>query len=113
MLPQCLTGTHKHGGGGLYVLWCFSDSGVGISKRLYKTVNAVNYQSVLKEALIPSMHALSPNITVMFQQDKGPAHTAKSIMQCLEKYLITTMSWPGESPDINPIENLSDDIGKK
>ena len=46
---------------------------------------------------------------IVFQQDGASAHTAKSTMKVLEEEVRTVWGkgiWPGNSPDLNPIENL-------
>ncbi|OXA38425.1 Transposable element Tc3 transposase [Folsomia candida] len=46
---------------------------------------------------------------VTFQQDGAPAHTANATMHILDGWDITIWGkgvWPGNSPDLNPIENL-------
>ena len=42
----------------------------------------------------------------IFQQDGAPAHTAKSVKAFLAQEGIEVLDWPGNSPDLNPIENL-------
>jgi transposase len=46
---------------------------------------------------------------IVFQQDGAPSHTANLTMQMLDNKAWTTWGkgvWPGNSPDLNPIENL-------
>ena len=45
----------------------------------------------------------------IFQQDGAPAHTAKRAQEWCNTNLIEfwhKSQWPGNSPDLNPIENL-------
>ena len=37
--------------------------------------------------------------------DKAPAHTANMSRECIEACGIRGIRWPGNSPDLNPIEN--------
>ena len=45
---------------------------------------------------------------IVFQQDGASAHTAKSTMKVFEEVRAVWGKgiWPGNSPDLNPIENL-------
>lgn len=46
---------------------------------------------------------------ITFMQDGAPAHTAKESMRLLGEHISTVWgkgTWPGNSPDLNPIENL-------
>ena len=49
-------------------------------------------------------------------QDGAPAHKAKSVRQFPEENNIPTLEWPGNSPDLNPIENawnvIKNELGK-
>ena len=42
----------------------------------------------------------------MFNQDSAPCHHSKLVCDFLEKKNIKALDWPGNSPDLNPIENL-------
>jgi hypothetical protein len=40
-----------------------------------------------------------------FQQDNAPCHAARIIKAWMANNNIELLSWPGNSPDLNPIEN--------
>jgi len=47
--------------------------------------------------------------SVVFMQDGAPAHTANATMAMLAEHFTTVWSrnvWPGNSPDLNPIEHI-------
>jgi hypothetical protein len=64
------------------------------------------YKVVLEENLLPSTLTMFPNSEdCIFQWDNAPCHTARSIKVWMEDHQIKTLSWPAQSPDLNPIEN--------
>jgi transposase len=67
------------------------------------TMNGDRYMKVLEEKLFPWMERLG---ATKFLQDGAPCHTSKKVMALLKEKKISVMDWPGNSPDLNPIENL-------
>ena len=84
---------------------CFSYHGRGALTflELGKKMNSEVYISILDEKLQHFMELCGCNI---FQQDKAPCHMSKRTMAWFRNKGITVLSWPGNSPDLNPIENL-------
>ena len=97
--------TMKHPAG--VMIWgCFS--GKGGRGALYLVpkgamMNADRYIAVLEEKLFPWMQMQKVD---KFLQDGAPCHKAKRVMALLKQQPFTVMDWPGNSPDLNPIENL-------
>jgi len=73
-------------------------------------MNALRYISVLDDHLLNFM---SINGSITFQQDSAPCHKAKSIMNWLQTKNVRVLKWPGNSLDLNLIENLWTMIKKK
>ena len=98
----------KHGGGTMIVWGCFSMEGIGTLFRLRCTMDAVYYQEIPESALIPHLEPMRAfyDGEVVFQQDNDPKHTAKSTKQWFVERDIEPMTWPSQSPDLNPIEQI-------
>ena len=77
------------------------------------TMNSEKYTTMLQHRLLPQLHDWFPshqggNIDneFIYMQDSAPCHVSKLSMKCLEDNGIPVLSWPGNSPDLNPIETL-------
>ena len=66
-------------------------------------MNSARYQDILKEKLLPIFKARQMKC---FLQDSAPCHASKSTKEFLTNNQIRVLPWPGNSPDLNPIENL-------
>ena len=67
------------------------------------TMNGSKYVELLKEKLV--IHMQIHNCTI-FMHDGAPCHKSKVVQQFLNSQHINVLDWPGNSPDLNPIENL-------
>lgn len=67
------------------------------------TVNGKAYLDILKQKLRIGMQMHQCSI---FQHDSAPAHTSRVVQEWLADNGIEVLEWPGNSPDLNPIENL-------
>lgn len=88
------------------MVWgCFSAKGRGsiYFMKPNEMVNAKKYIEILAEKLpaVMSIHSAK-----LFQQDGAPCHTAKIVQKWFKDKKISVLEWPGNSPDLNPIENL-------
>jgi transposase len=94
----------------------FATGTTGIKGRRSRTgkvmqgVGAEEFQEVLA-ALVPAaediFEAVEINTEWQLLMDKAPPHTAASTTQWLQQHMVRVVDrWPGNSPDLNPIENL-------
>lgn len=83
----------------------FSGRGIGSLHFLppNTTFRAANYLAMLQEVLPHTMERLGATV---LQQDNAPCHKAKIVGAWLRSENIEVLEWAGQSPDLNPIENL-------
>lgn len=110
--PKYTQKTVKHPDG-VMVWGCFSgQKGRGGLYFLPKnvTMNGVRYVDVLESHL---KNAYYIHECTHFMQDSAPCHKAKSVSTWLKKEKIEVLQWPGNSPDLNPIENAWNQMKRK
>jgi len=85
---------------------CFSMQGTGCIVPITGMMNSVQYLDILQTNVIPELQKVYPANDSVFQHDLAPCHTSKKVKQFLTQHQIKVLEWPGNSPDLNPIENL-------
>lgn len=83
-----------------------SSEGTGRLYIVEGTMRQDQYIRVLQAKLLPQVQEWFPNGDFIFMQDSAPCHKAKSVSKFLNENKVKLLDWPGNSPDLNPIENL-------
>jgi len=112
-LPECLSSTVKFPVS--QMVWgSISSAGVGRLHFVNGTVTADVYIDILNNKLLPTIrdHHGSPENCV-FQDDSAPCHRARKVKEWMQDHKIQQLPWPGNSPDLNPIENCWAILGRK
>ena len=69
------------------------------------TINGAVYLNILNDKLVPHM---TVHGSIEFHLHRAPCHRAALVIRWLAEQRISVPEpWPGSSPDLNPIENLS------
>jgi transposase len=90
-------------------LWsCMTSRGLGDLQRVEGRINAKDYITLLYGNLYLSLERLGYfNLDkVIFQHDNALIHKAKIVQKWLLEQPFSTLEWPVQSPDLNPIEHV-------
>ena len=87
---------------------CFSGKGFG---RIYCFTNNLNADllcTIYKNTLLPSAKTFfgKDNNTWSLQEDNDPKHRSRKAKDWKADHQVKSLSWPSQSPDLNPIENV-------
>jgi transposase len=92
-------------------LWgCICAGGLGHAELYVDTLNAHRYQTILGLNLVSSAHQFWPSGQWWFQQDNWTVHTANTSQAWFHTHGVDLIDWPAWSPDLNPIEELWNDL---
>jgi DDE superfamily endonuclease len=111
---DCLTPTFKSGRRSVMVWGCFAKGLKGPlifcdeNKEKGRKINSDVYVSILDKNLLSFISCVKEIMgkKPIFQQDNAPIHMAKITKEWFKTKKIKTLTWPANSPNLNPIENI-------
>lgn len=90
----------------------FSWYGVSPLYHVNGIMDQIQYREILETQMLPFATLNMPE-DWSFQHDNDLKHTAKSVKKWLGDHEIKVLNWPAMSPDLNPIENLWNEVERK
>ncbi|HWY33658.1 MAG TPA: transposase [Nitrosopumilaceae archaeon] len=92
----------------VHVYGCFSEKGFGNICCFTNNLNADLLYTIYKTTLLPSAGIFfgKHNHSWILQEDNDPKHTSKKAQKWRTDNQVKRISWPSQSPDLNPMENV-------